>query len=126
MIEHPVVLEFLLTFVEELLKLHVVLVISDVEAKGHRRVNLGEVNLLGVAFVIVEVAAFDLASVAWDGIFGMVWIQEDEALLLHAQQVVSLFRPASDDANIQLAPEVVHDRFEILGLDLIEPQSNRD
>ena len=84
MTEDPVVLEEVLLLLHEALELGEFAMGSNVEAESHGRVDLRVVDFLGRLLVETDMALLDLVEVVGDGGKGVVGVQEDEAVLLHA------------------------------------------
>ena len=100
--------------------------VANVETEGHGRVDLRVVDLFGRLLVEADVALFDLVEVVGYGGERVVGVQEDETVLLHADEVVSFFRPTADDAAVELLHEERLDWAEVLRADLLQTESSRD
>ena len=79
--------------------------IANVKAKRHGRVDFRVVDLLGRLLMKTCVVSLDLVQIIRHRVLRIVRIQKDQAIFLHAHQIVGLFRTTADDATVQLLHE---------------------
>ena len=63
--EDPVLSKVPLTLLHESFKLYIVLVVSEIEPKRHRRINFSEMDLLSCALVKFQMILLDQLLVTW-------------------------------------------------------------
>lgn len=107
-----------------LLELNEIVCIAQVESKSHRWIQSVKLELLGLLLVVLRVVRLQEFNVLC--LLRRVWVKQDQAFLLHADEVVGFFRAAADDAAVELASiEGLH-WGEVLALHLPQPKAIRD
>lgn len=116
----PVLLVEFSLVLHESLELLEVAVVAQVESKGHCRVNLLIMDLLGSLLVECNVVLLDCIEVVGDSRQGIMWVQEDQIVFLHPDKVVGFFGAPSNDPTVELLHEEGSDWVEILRPHLLQ------
>ena len=102
--------------------------VSNVEAKGHRWVDLCVVDFFSWLLMEADMIFLDWVQIKRHSRQSIMRVQKYQVILLHPNEVVGFFRAASNYATVQLLHEEGLNRAEILSANFFKakPGWNKD
>ena len=121
--EDPILIEVLLLLGQEALEFEELGVITNIEAESHSWVDLCIVNLLCSFLVVINMILLDSVQIVRYRRPSVVRVEENQTVLLHAYQEVSLFGSTTNDATIEILHEEGLNWAEILCPNFLQSQT---